>query len=85
MEEAENPKLVESGEDIALLSEQFFVIDDDFDQPDRFLVVGRQSDYAATVVAKFKDFDYAHFCARRLSEYHKKYAKLENDDPEATI
>ena len=74
MKNKKEPKqLVENGEDIALLSDVFFVVDDDMDAPDRFLVVQRQADYAATVVGRFKDFDYAHYCAKRLSEYVAKH------------
>lgn len=70
----------EDGEDIALLSDHFFVVEDSMDTPDRYLIVRRDADYSAQVVARFKDFDYAHFCAKKLSEYAEKY-KFE-DEPD---
>lgn len=75
----EEKRFVESGEDIADLSEMFFVVNDDMGEPDRYLVVRRDANYSAHVVARFKDFDFAHFCARRLSEYTKSH-EHDNDE-----
>lgn len=77
---AEVKRFVESGEDIVYLGDMFFVVNvnDDMGEPDRYLVVQRDADYAAHVVARFKDFDFAHFCAKRLSEYVEKH-KVEDE------
>lgn len=75
---AETKRFVESGEDIADLSDMFFVVNDDMSEPDRYLVVRRDADYAAHVVAMFKDFDFAHFCAKQLGKYVEKY-KVEDE------
>ncbi len=80
MDSAADLKLVESGEDIALLTDEFFVVDDHMDTPDRFLVVQRQAQHSALVVGRFQDFDYAHYCARRLSEYVAKYRRDKDQD-----
>lgn len=75
----DNSRLLESGEDVANLSELFFVVNDDMSESDRYLVVRRDASYAAHVVACFKDFDYAHFCARRLTEYTGKHRTPEDE------
>ena len=77
MSETEKQRLVERGEDIVLLKDHFFVVDDNFDQPDHYLIIRREAEYAATVVAKFDQFDYAHFCAKRLNEYEEKHHEVD--------
>jgi len=66
--EEESEHLVNSEKDIALLQDRFFVVEDPTSAPpDLYLVVRRDAEYAATVIARLRDFEYAHLLAKELS------------------
>lgn len=77
-DDTKGPKILGAGEDIAVLTDHFFVVDYGWDMPDEYLIVRREAEHAASVVARFKDFDYAHFCAKRLNEYREKHLRGDN-------
>ena len=79
---AEPKRLVEDQFGLADDHGKFFVVEDMHGlvtAPDRFLLCRRHRIGGATVVAHFAEFDYAHFCARRLAEYDPEGTEEDED------